>query len=528
MSEKSATEIQTVAVVDMGSSAIRMVIAEVGPKLEIRYLENLQKPVRFGQEVFTTGRISSQSIREAITILKDFKMVSETYGIKKMEAIATSAVRDAVNRDNFIDRVYVRTGLDVEVIEGAEQNRLELIAVEHALSDQFKLEDRNSLIIEVGSGSTELIVLEKGAVSVTQSLSLGSLRLPEELKPAKEDRNAMQRILKRAVHDIVKHTALGFNFNELNTVVALGGDMRFVARALGSAPATPASFVILDKKAVAGFVAKIGKLSAEEMVRQYGMSYEEAETIYPALLIYLNFFNETQAEQVVIPSTSIRDGLLLELAQMLSKYKRTDVSKQVLHSARHLAQRYDYDKAHASNVAALSLKLFDASKEDHGMGPKERVLLEVSAILHDIGSYISPISHHKHSSYLVDAAEIFGLRKSDKDIVSNVVRYHRRATPKATHVPYMSLPKSDRATVSKLAAILRVADALDHSHQQKIKDFDVEITDKNYQIWVPEEVGDISLERDDLKTKGDMFADLFGAPIELKQRPLGMMKKTTV
>ncbi len=525
MSEITTTEVQTVAVIDIGSSAIRMLVAQVGPKSDIRYLENLHKPIRLGKDVFINDRISPQTVRESISILKDFKSVIESYGIKKIEAIATTAVRDAANRDNFIDRVYVRTGIDVEVIEGAEQNRLELIAAEHAFGDQFKLEDRDSLIIEVGSGSTELIVLEKGEVSATQTLALGSIRLPEDMAKTKAERSVIQRVLKRHISDISKHTAFDFNFKELNTFVALGGDVRFLAKEL--VPSSSESYVTLDKKAFTSFVTKIGKLTVEEIVRQYNLPYEEAETLYPALLIYINFLNETGAEEIVIPSTSIRDGLLLELAQMLSKYKRTDVSKQVLHSARHLGVKYDYDKAHGANVASIAVKIYDALKDEHGLGSKERLLLEVSSILHDIGSYISAGGHHKHSSYLVNASEIFGLRKSDKDIVANVIRYHRRATPKESHVAYMSLPKSTRSTVSKLAAILRVADALDHSHQQKIKEVEVEIGEKSFHLWVPEEVGDISMERENLRFKGEMFADVFGAPVGLKQRRVGIVRKTT-
>ena len=131
--------------------------------------------------------------------------------------------------------------------------------------------------------------------------------------------------------------------------------------------------------------------------------------------------------------------------------------------------------------------------------------------------YISAGGHHKHSSYLVDAADIFGLRKADKNIVSNVVRYHRRVTPQATHVAYMSLPRIDRSIVSKLAAILRVADSLDRSHQQKIRGFTLEQGEGAYNLWVDEEVGDISLERDGLQKKGDLFADVFGVPVVLKQ-----------
>lgn len=514
MAETVASK-QVVAVIDIGTSAIRMVIAEIGPKSEIRYLENLHKPVRFGKDVFTTGRIGNASLREAIAILKNFKTVSQSYGVKQPEAIATSAVRESVNRDNFIDQVYVRTGIDVEILDGPEENRLELIAVEHALGDQVDLNTKNCLIVEVGSGSTEMIILNQGQVEITRTLALGSIRLPEKAVAGKTDPAVMQRVLKRSIHEIAAYAAQEYSLDQINTFIALGGDMRLTVRQLNEKE--PDKFASFDKKSFQSFVNKVAKMTPEEIATSFNIAYDQAEMLYPSLLVYQNFLNETKAEEVIVPMVSIRDGLLLEIAQMHSGYKRTDVSKQVLNSARHLGTKYNYDKNHSACVASLAVKLFDVLKQDHGMGNKERLLLEVSGILHDIGTYISPAAHHKHSSYLIDAAEIFGLRKAERHIVSNVVRYHRRSTPRESHVPYMSLPKADRATVSKLAAILRVADALDHSHQQKIRNFTLEVNDDEYAVWVSDETGDIALERDSLKEKSNMFSDVFGAPIVLKQ-----------
>lgn len=521
--KETVSEKQTVAVIDIGSSAIRMMVAEVGSKSEIRTLENLQKPVALGKEVFATQSISRNSLRDAITILQNFKTVIDSYGVKKMVAIATSAIREADNRENFIDQVYVRTGIDVEVIEGAEQNRLELLAVEHALKDKIDLEKKNCLIVEVGSGTTELIILNNGLVGITQTLALGADRLPEQTVAGKTEPAVMQRVLKRNVREVVRHAAREFNFNELDTFISLGADMRLVSRHLVDEKIE--KFTSFEKKAFMGFVERVGKLEPEEIVNQYGISYEQAETFYPSLLIYANFLNATKAEAIIVPMASIRDGLLLELAQVLSGYKRTDVSKQVVNSAKHLAEKYEYDKAHALTVSSLAVKLFDELKKDHGMETRERMLLEVSAILHDIGMYISPQGHHKHSSYLINAAEIFGLRKSDKDILASVVRYHRRAVPKPSHVSYMSLPKSERAVVTKLAALLRVADALDHSHQQKIKNFTFERGERSYDLWLDGDVGDISVERDSLRQKGNLFADVFGAPVNLKLRTTVLAKK---
>jgi len=506
---------QTVAVIDIGSSAIRMVVAEIGPKFEMRQLENLQKPVSFGKDVFTTGRISTSVIREGISVLKNFKSVLDGYGVKNVHAIATSAVREAANRDNFIDQIFVRTGIDVEVIEGPEENRLELIAVEHALGEKFDFQNKNCLIIEVGSGSTEMIIFSKGEVELTRTLSIGSIRLPEQAIAGKTESAQMQRVLKRSIRDIAQYAGREYNLGDIDTFIAVGGDMRFVSRQLSEK--IEGDYAVIEKSTFLKFIDSIAKMPADEISDKYGIAYSEAETLYPSLLIYSNFLAEAKTENIVVPMVSIREGLLLEQAQILSGFKRTDVSKQVVSSARRLGRKYMYDGPHALCVASNAIKLFDNLKEEHGLGAKDRLLLEVAGILHDIGMYISPAGHHKHSSYLIDAADIFGLRKSDKNIISNVVRYHRRTTPQTSHVAYMSLPKSDRAVVSKLAAILRVADAIDRSHTQKIRNFHLERSGDSFVLWVPEEAGDISIEREGLSKKSDMFTEIFGSAITLKQ-----------
>lgn len=506
---------QIVAVIDIGTSAIRMLIAQIGAKSNIEYLENLQKPVRLGRDVFTNGRISNAGLRESLSILNNFKSVMNDFGVNKIQAIGTSAVREAANRENFIDQVYVRTGIDIEILDGPEESRLELIAVEHALGSDQDLNASNTLIVEVGAGSTELMILNQGQVEVTRKLSIGSVRLPEQAMTGKIDNIAIKKILKRYVKDVVSGSIHDYNFENINLFVALGGDMRFVAQQLSEK--IDKLFTVIDAKVFLNFVNKISKMSPDEVVKEFGINYGHAETLVPALIIYSNFFKETKADKVFIPMLSIRDGILLEYAQMRSGYKRTDVSKQVINSAKHLAQKYYSNKAHSTIVASLAVKLFDLLKSEHGMGSRERLLLEVSAILHDIGTYISPSSHHKHSSYLVNAAEIFGLRKTDKDIVSNVTRYHRGSVPKANHVAYMSLPRNERAIVTKLSSILRIADALDNSHQQKIRDFTLSASRDTYTIWVSPEIGDISVERSSLKKKGEMFSDTFGYSLSLKQ-----------
>lgn len=507
-----------IAVIDIGSSAIRMMIAETNQSAGVRILENLQKPVRFGKDVFSKNQLSRKVMNEGIQILSDYRQICNTYGVSRLQAVATSAIRDATNRDSFIDRVFVRTGIDVELLEGPEQNRLELIAVQQALKNKIDLTQKNCLILEVGSGSTEMIILNKGEVEVTRTLSIGSMRLPEQMDVSQIEADTLQKVLKRNVKQITAYVAKEYNLEQIDMFISIGSDMRFACRQL-SEPADD-TFGIIDKKKFINLLGKISKVSSDEVSKQYGIPYADAQSLYPTLLYNYNFLQATRVENIVVPMTSIRDGVLTEMAQLISGQKKTDVSKQVLNSVRHLAEKYEYDKAHAQCVSSLSMKLFDLLQKDHGMSSRERLLLEVSAILHDIGAYISPSGHHRHSSYIIDSSEIFGLRKSDCNVVSNVVRYHRKTGPKQSHVAYMSLPKFERANVSKMAAILRVADALDQSHQQKIKQFTLEQTDKAYTIWVEHDAGDISSERKSVEEKGRFFADTYGLPIILRRKVL--------
>lgn len=510
---------ESVAVIDIGSSAIRMLIAEIDVKGGIRHLENLQKPISFGRDVFASGHISTKTLRQAIEILKNYRMLMNDYGVKKYQAVATSAVRDAVNRDSFIDQAFVRAGLDVEVLEAPEESRLELIAVETALSGKLNLDQKRCLIIEVGSGGTEMLVLNQGGVEINRNFAVGSMRLPDDTVLGSVDAQALGRLIKRAVRQIAVGEDRDCHFQDLGTFIGLGGDMRQAAHQI-EADLSNHTYAVLDKKAFTAYIKTISKKTAEEIAKESGVPLAEAEAYQAALFLYNAFLSETGAEEIIVPMMSIRDAILQEMAQMFSGYKRTDLSKQVLNSARHLGEKFGYDKNGAASVAALAVKLFDALVKDHGLGTRGRLLLEVASLLHGIGMYISIAGYHKHSNYLIQASDIFGLRKSDKTIVATVVRYHRKTLPRATHVDYMSLNRNDRAMVSKLAAIVRVACALNESGQQLIKHFELESGEEAYTIWVSSELGDLSLEVDAVRRRGDLFLEVFGAPISLKQKKL--------
>jgi exopolyphosphatase/guanosine-5'-triphosphate,3'-diphosphate pyrophosphatase len=217
-----------------------------------------------------------------------------------------------------------------------------------------------------------------------------------------------------------------------------------------------------------------------------------------------------------VPDASLRVGLLLDLLQPEDAQGRADFERQVLASAGSLGERYRYDAAHGTHVGFLATRIFDQLREEHGLTPRHRLLLLVAGMLHDIGIYVNLRGHHKHSAYLISVSEIFGLTREDMAVVANVARYHRRAIPQKSHLPYMGLDRQTRMEVNKLSAMLRLANALDADHGQRVKDVRITSEDGN---WVLDLDGasDLTMERLAAQARSDLLTEVFGRKIAIRE-----------
>src|SRR5262249_8893561 len=240
-------------------------------------------------------------------------------------------------------------------------------------------------------------------------------------------------------------------------------------------------------------------------------------TLVPSLLVYSTLLSETAAERIVVADASLRTGLLLDLAQA-GRVDAADFNRQVLASADALGEKHRFDGPHGRHVAMLSTRLFDELREDPGLGERERLLLQVAALLHDIGIYISRRAHHKHSQYLLAASQIFGLTDEETAIVSNIARYHRRGLPQRSHLPYVALDRRDRLIVNKLAAILRVANALDAEHLQKLRVVQLVRHDRSWTLEVDGD-GDLTMELLAAAARTDMFMETYVRELIIRAAP---------
>ncbi len=504
-----------VAVIDIGATSIRMAIGEIDQAGQVRTLETLTQAVNLGKDTFTEGVIRKATIEECVQVLSSYRQVLKEYRIDKPErirVIATSAVREARNRLAFIDRVFIATGLEVEPIDEAEVNRVTYLGVQPLLQSEPQLAAARTLIAEVGGGSTEVLLVKGGNVSLAHTFRLGSMRLRQSLATYRTSNLKIRKIMENQIERTAEEVRQQVMQDGPIEMIALGSDIRFAAAQV-LPNWHPDGLTRLPIASLEAFTDQVLGMSDDRIVHRYHLSFPEAETVGPALLTYVQLAKVFELTDLLVTNTNLRDGLLKEMA---SRHTWTEeFRQQIIRSALNMGRKYDFDEAHACHVAELSTKLFHELQEEHKLSPRQEVILHVAALLHEIGAFISNRSMHKHSMYLIRNSEVFGLGKRNLLLISLIARYHRRASPQPGHEGYATLNREERVAVAKMAALLRVAVALDDSRSQRIRDFTCQIEKGRLVISIPR-VEDLSLEQLALRQNGSLFAETFGVPVLLR------------
>lgn len=505
----------TFAVIDIGTSSVRVNIAQLDSDGHANQLDRLQQPVGLGKDTFTKGFIEQATIEDAVNALKGFDEVLQEYGVvepRQIHAVATSAVRDAANRDAFVDRVYMATGIVVDVIDAAEQTRLTYQSVLPDLESAAWLRKSDCVVVEVGGGSTELLLMRGRDVLFSHHYRLGSLRLREMLEKHRVTDAQLRRLMEGHVDLTIEQMRQHVALEESPNLVVLGGEARLAAE-LAVGDWKHKSVVRVPVAKLSRVVDEVLGLTVDQIVARYQLVYREAETLGPTLVAYLRLARVCKRKHIVVSTATMRRGLLVDMAT--GGTWSEEFFNQIVRSAQDLGRKYEINEAHAQHVAHLSRKLFEVLQDEHKLTPRHGMLLYVAALVHEIGLFVSLESHHKHSRYLIMNSEIFGVGQRDLRIIALVARYHRRAVPKPSHDGYAALDRDDRILVSKLAAILRVADALDRSHSQRARKIKCTLTPGQLEIAVPG-VRDVSLELLGLREKADMFQQVYGRTVTLQ------------
>ncbi|HBC85843.1 MAG TPA: hypothetical protein DCZ94_02700 [Lentisphaeria bacterium] len=495
------------SVIDLGSHSVRMEIVQISADGNCEVLENVSNVIPIGRDVFTNSTISPESTALVAKILCDYQKIMKGYGVESFKAVATSAVREADNRDLFLERIEHLSGIRLDVLEASEEVRLIYLAVKDTLEKKYPLSKQDAVICIIGTGSTHIVLVQDGKVSSAESFRIGTLRLYEEIGTAtggKKAKDIIDIFVGCVVDDISKNYPKS---KKPSLFVAVGAPVRALLGTF-SGEKQEQRILSVSKKALETVRASVAGIPSEKLAETYKLSDLIAQSLEPCCDILEHFIEITDAQKLYVPMISTRDAMIDEVSRELAG-KEDPFIPDIISSAEFLGEKYSYDAGHARCVTDIALSIFDAMQPVHGIKGNGRLLFEVAGILHDIGQYVNNRQHHKHSYYLISNSQLPGISPDDLEVVAMISRYHRRGLPKESHLEYMALPSDKRVLVNKLAGILRVADALDRSHSHKIRNIKASYDNENLTIKTNASF-DLTLEGMEMKKKDNLFYETFG------------------
>lgn len=456
----------TLALLDIGSNSIHMILTEIQPDFSCKILDRFKDVTRLGEETFKSGHLSPGALAKGTAVVKSFVTLARNRGFTRIEAVATSAVREASNGGEFIEAIGRQTGVRIRVVTGQEEARLIYLGVRQSMD----FSDRNVLIADVGGGSVELIVGNRNKLLHAASLKLGAIRLKDlYLRQDTPSAGRLER-LEEAVEAQLRTALPRFKkvgFDELvGTSGMIGNLAEIMHNQKTGRPIPQINLARFSYKDVVAAEKLLLKTPLKHRAEIPGVDPKRVDVLVPAVIVLRVLMERLDIAELTVSDKAIREGLLydfierhregIQAEQEIPNIRRRDVLR--------VARKCQYDPVHTHHVAKLCLQIFDQTASVHKLGEREREWLEYAAILHDVGYLINIRQHHKHSYYLIKNCDLVGFTADEIELIANIARYHRKAIPEDDHRTLKDLPDDLRDTLTVLGGILRVGDALDRSH----------------------------------------------------------------
>lgn len=515
------------AAIDIGSNSIKLVVVEAASSDSFAVLAREKEVVRLGHDTLREGHLSSSAIERAAKCIGRFRSMAEARGVEQIIAIATASVREAHNAAEFIDEVHKRTGIRVEVLSGLEEARL----IGLAAAQGCGMGSASLLNIDIGGGSTEfslvidnipaeLFSVKLGAVGLTEQLITTDPVKPKELRALREEiRSALERP-SRELRGRIWQQATGTS----GTIIAIGEALRLRrlrAMSLNEQGAQPAG-VEITLGELERFNERISGMDTGERRSVPGISAQRSEIIVAGGQILEGAMRALNLNSLRTCDYALREGTIIDRLREMEAELRPpvpDIVNPLLRGVHAVGRRFGYDESHAHAVAAFAEKIFDSLTAHYKLSRHHRTLLSAAALLHDVGYHIASESHHKHSLYLIKHSELTGFSEAEREVIANIARYHRGALPKERHSDYAALGEQDRETVWRLGAILRVADAFDHSHDNSVYELRCERDGKIIHLQL-RSAHDCHKEIWAAEQKREMFEQAFACKLTFSRRAL--------
>ncbi|MEI6285830.1 MAG: HD domain-containing protein [Bacillota bacterium] len=517
---------QTFAVMHLSSELAVFYLVEYTCLEDIIVLEEARREITFGVEAFQNGFISFETVRDVCELLQGFKQIMREYDCVNYRLVATTAMREAQNKAYIVDQIKIKTGLQLEVLDISVENYYIYTALfREALDNKFvynRIADSNApggvkniLFADVSSGGMSVALYAENELQYQHNINISAMRIRENFTRAQRENIDFPQALEELVAASVENIVSDLQHEMIQSVVFAGAEVPLLLKMLRHQ--LRSGYVVIDRLEFLELYKSIRFLGAVQLTKRFGLIEDEAEYILPMMTIYRDVLQMTAAQEIIVTRTGFIQGLAVEaVVKRVNSSWAEVIEKHIYQLACAYAEKYHYDVKHAIAIEQYAMKIFDSMSAVHGMGQRERFLLQIACVFHDIGKHIGLRRHYLNSFHLVKSYDLLGFSDAERGIIAYVAYFHSSDPPDIDSPDMREFSEIQRMTISKLAAIIRIADALDRSHLQKILSIDVVIAGEELQITMKYR-GNTALEEWMFEEKAEFFEEVYGIiPILLK------------
>lgn len=502
------------AVLDIGSNSIKLVIGEKSGD-DIKILESLKNVVPIGRNTFFRGRIAQETINQTILLLEKYQERLTEYDVTEVMVIATTAVREAANRDMFVDTVMRKTGLKVEVLNVGDVVYYIDAYLAYKLKKKYPIHQKNLLIVELGAGSVDMSVLEKGFTQMSVGIPVGTLRLKNFMNSLDGTLQEIYEAVEEYITNEILYVKKSIPHLKLDDIIVVDENYSGYLNSFIPSRTRQSEFFQFKIKESEELLSKLTESYPQSVAASYKIPADVVETMAGYAIIVNKIFRLTKNKYIYMLETSLAEAVLANMIFKLELFVENNKTTQLISVAQNLCGKYKLDLNHCRHVAELSQSLFEQLKETLGLNKQDLIYLTLASYLHDIGMFVNNRTHHKHSEYVISSLSLFRLTEEEMNIIACIARYHRKGTPSNAHLLYSTLSSENQILVQKLSALLRISNALDRSHKQKIKKVEVVLNAKGDVNIIAQASGNLLLERAVFKDKKELFEEITGNRVTL-------------
>ncbi len=503
-----------IAVIDVGSLTARLKVFEINSKGYPKTVETVRKFTTIGAKS-VEGIIPAEQVNELCGCLHMFRQKCDEYKVTDVICVATSVFRDAANRDVVIEQIRARTGFKIKILDNSMECYYQNLAVRESYPDFGKMISEGTMLLDIGSGSMQATVYDKSEFIFSQNMVLGSLRISGLLSTLQNRTthygDVLEEFIAQDLNDYHAVEPKGITYKHL---IAFSGEMSFIRMLAGF---DPFSECTISKDDFMKIYDHLLKTRPSDLTLGNSIPAHVAPLLLPVAMIIRDMLEYTGLDQIYLPHASMSDGIMFSYChEKFGLHLVMNPSQDLVSGARNLAKRYRCDKKHIEFVESAALEIFDSCQKMAGLGGRDRLLLQLAAILHEIGKFVKAKDHNEAAFSLIKYSDLIGLDTDELDTIAYIVRLYPQDSPYDNYY-YRNLPASKKVTISKLTSILRIADSMDASHTEKIKSMIVTLHPDRLHISC-EAKADMSFEEWAFEHRCDLFEEVMGIEARLRVR----------